>query len=207
MSIIYKITNRLNNKCYIGQTTQEPNVRWKQHVKPKKYKCAIYSAILKHGLDNFIFEIIEKTEQELLDEREIYYIKKYNSYKNGYNLTKGGEGCKGCIRKRKYEDIIPTLYLELKSTQKIADKLSISRITVRTILKEKALFKIQRKISFDHKRKSLIQSDLNNNFIAEFNSLTEACIKLGLSNKNASELSKCCKNKRQTAYGYKWKYN
>jgi len=206
MAIIYKITNHLNNKCYIGQTVQEPNIRWKQHIKPKKYKCAIYSAILKYGLENFTFEIVEKTKPELLDEKEIYYIRKYNSYRNGYNLTKGGEGCKGCTRKRKYEDIIPDLYVDLKSTRKIADKLNISIITVRTILKERSLFKYRKKNSFDYKIKSVEQLDLLGKTINVYNSITEACLAIGKTNKNVSEISKCCKGKRTSAYGYKWKY-
>jgi len=98
MGYIYKITNKINNKIYIGYTTQKLNVRYSQHLTSafrKKSKTAISSAIRKYGKDNFILDIIEKTnvcKKELL-ELEVKYIEQYNSNNKliGYNLTKGGE--------------------------------------------------------------------------------------------------------------------
>lgn len=205
MGTIYKITNKINNKCYVGQTTQNVNIRWKQHLKPKKYKCAIYSAFQKYGINNFTFEILEAVLDEFINEKEVYYIKKFNSFNDGYNLTKGGEGIKGLKKKRKYEDIVPDLYSELKSTVKVANKLSISRITVRTILKEKGLFE-KNNSSYNYKKVQVLQFDLRDNFICEYKSIAEACFKLGKTNKQISEISKCCRNKRKSAWGYKWKY-
>lgn len=102
---IYKITNTVNNKCYIGQSINL-NKRIKQHLKlwnNTKIKKYLYSAISKYGIENFQIEILEVFKLEineelkiLLDKYEIYYISKYNSFgKNGYNETKGGENTLG----------------------------------------------------------------------------------------------------------------
>ena len=96
---IYKITNLINGKIYIGQSIQIEE-RWKKHridaFNPKvknKYKSHLYSSIRKYGIDNFLFEIIEETEQENLDIRERYWIQYYNTTNPefGYNLTTGGQ--------------------------------------------------------------------------------------------------------------------
>lgn len=210
MGYIYKITNLINNKCYIGQTKRNPMLRWYEHKYYSKkgvtYKSAIYHAMQKHGIDNFSFEILESVSNTLLDEREQYYIETLNTFICGYNNTKGGDGNKGYTRKKKHEDIIPDLYKELNSTEKVAKQLGISRITVRTILKEKELFKIQKKKSFDYKKLEVCQLTIDLKLINTFSSLTEACQSIGLTNKQVTEISKCCKGKRKTAYGFIWKY-
>lgn len=89
---IYKHTNKLNNKSYIGQTCQNVKKRWQNGAGYKN--CPIfYQAILKYGWDNFTHDILEEnlTEHEV-DEREIYWINFYNSQKDGYNFTSGGCG-------------------------------------------------------------------------------------------------------------------
>lgn len=91
---IYKITNTINGHCYIGLSTNIKK-RWLQHKLPynwerESYK-PLYKAFQKYGLENFIFEIIEECTPEQLGEREKFYIEKYDSIKNGYNLTAGGE--------------------------------------------------------------------------------------------------------------------
>lgn len=89
--IIYKHTNKINNKTYIGQTRQKPNERWQRG---KGYHRNVYfrNAIDKYGWDGFYHDILEdniKTQDEA-NRLEIFYIEKYDSYYNGYNLTKGG---------------------------------------------------------------------------------------------------------------------
>lgn len=98
---IYKITNLINNNCYIGQSTNI-EARFKNHrerpfypnnEKNQEYNKVLYRAIRKYGLNNFHFEIIEEVENiEDLDEREIYWIKYYDSHNHGYNETDGGYG-------------------------------------------------------------------------------------------------------------------
>lgn len=85
---IYKITNKINGKIYIGQS-KNPKQRFNQHIKEKR-NSSIHNAIKKYGKNNFIFEIIEGPIENY-NEREIYWIKYYNSYKLGYNNTLGGD--------------------------------------------------------------------------------------------------------------------
>ena len=94
MGYIYCITNLINNKQYVGKTTYSVKRGWKQHCSDyKKLKCAnrpLYKAMNKYGLEHFHIEEIENVENNMLDEREKYWIKYYNSYNNGYNSTIGG---------------------------------------------------------------------------------------------------------------------
>ena len=89
--IIYKITNTVNGKLYIGQTIQKLEKRMYNHFNYKG-KTAISKAINKYGKENFTYEVIDTAEtREELDEKEIYWIKHYNSLvPNGYNLEHGG---------------------------------------------------------------------------------------------------------------------
>lgn len=94
---IYKITNNINGKCYIGQSI-DIYYRWFTHQNPKIWQSdkgkALYRAFIKYGIDNFMFEIIEVCPRKKLDEREKHWISFYKSYKDGYNMTKGGQGNK-----------------------------------------------------------------------------------------------------------------
>lgn len=97
--VIYKVVNTINNKMYIGKTEHELSKRKSVHIslsKQKHPKQYFHRAIKKYGLNNFKWFIIEKciNKNELIV-REKYYIKKYNTYENGYNLTLGGEGTSG----------------------------------------------------------------------------------------------------------------
>ena len=94
--IIYIIKNKCNNKVYIGQTIQSLRERFMQHLKPSILKqrgnYKIYNAINKYGKDNFYIELLEENiDCNKLNDVESFYIEKYDSYKNGYNSTNGGE--------------------------------------------------------------------------------------------------------------------
>lgn len=101
--LIYKATNLVNNKVYIGQTTQTLQDRIYHHKKDSyrtdRPKVYFHNAIFKYGIDNFKFEVIEYCDNvEMLNEREIYWISYYDSTNKdkGYNLDSGGRngGCK-----------------------------------------------------------------------------------------------------------------
>lgn len=89
---IYKITNKVNNKVYIG-FTQDTERRWKQHINDYvRIKRPLYESMKKHGTDNFIFEVIYQSDnrEHTLTIMEPYFIDLYDSYNKGYNCNKGG---------------------------------------------------------------------------------------------------------------------
>ena len=87
MTGIYKITNKINGKSYIGQSINIKK-RWENHKCMNGNKeYPIYRAFRKYGVENFKFEVLEECEVEELAERELYYILYYESYGKGYNQT------------------------------------------------------------------------------------------------------------------------
>jgi predicted GIY-YIG superfamily endonuclease len=93
--IVYKATNKVNGKVYIGITQNDITYRINQHIKSTQMgsKLSFHCAIRKHGVDNFSFEIIDKADDRImLQQLEKQYIKQYRSNKNGYNMTTGGDG-------------------------------------------------------------------------------------------------------------------
>ena len=92
---IYKITNKINGKCYIGQSIHIEK-RWWAHKHDaflengSGYDYPLYQSMRKYGLENFTFEVIDVCSVEELNEKEIYYIKFYESYGKGYNQGPGG---------------------------------------------------------------------------------------------------------------------
>lgn len=132
---IYKITNSINNKIYIGQS-KNPIRRYKEHILESKKENAIglHAAIKKYGKDAFNIEIIEGPIENY-NEREKYWIKYYNSYLDGYNLTEGGEeppvlkGQENCLTKFSDSIIIEIqkdLLFSNMSYQDISNKYNIS---------------------------------------------------------------------------------
>lgn len=89
--IIYKITNKINGKIYIGQTIREIKHRWAQHCSKKEGCLAIYRAIQKYGKENFAIEKIDTASSlEELNKKETEHILSHNSLSpNGYNLNTG----------------------------------------------------------------------------------------------------------------------
>ena len=90
---IYKLTNLTNQKVYIGQAANLAD-RWKDHIKAglgiDTPNNMLYTAMIKDGVENFTFEVLEECERSILNDRETYYIELYRSQEHGYNMTKGG---------------------------------------------------------------------------------------------------------------------
>ena len=90
---IYKLTNTKNNKIYIGQAV-DLAARWKDHIKAglgiDTPNNMLYTAMLKDGVENFTFEVLEECERGQLNDREKYYIAFYRAQEWGYNMGKGG---------------------------------------------------------------------------------------------------------------------
>ncbi len=95
MNEIYKITNQVNGKCYIGLTTQGAHQRWAEHksrfiLGERDHK--LYLAMRKYGIKNFKCEVIcSVLDKEDLAKLEIYFVEKFNSFKRGYNMNCGGD--------------------------------------------------------------------------------------------------------------------
>lgn len=100
---IYKITNLVNNKVYIGQSVNINGARFYAHLYLLRngihYNSYLQHAWNKYGEDNFEFRVIEECAIENLDDRERYYILEHKSYlpEFGYNLTMGGQGAQGHV--------------------------------------------------------------------------------------------------------------
>lgn len=139
---IYKITNLINGHSYIGQSVNIEQ-RWSREKyiaftpTEKGYEMTISEAFRKYGLKNFAFEILEECSISELNEKEQYYIKKYDTYKNGYNSTLGGQTISEFFRKKIPEQIINKVYdLLINSTlsqKEIAELFEISQNTVSNI--------------------------------------------------------------------------
>lgn len=142
---IYKITNKINGKCYIGKSS-DIEKRWNYHKisfnYEKEKQKTLYRAFRKYGIENFTFEILEEMTEELYDQfannREEYWILFYNSFNNGYNETKGGDGGyieKGVEKNRKLTvsevEHIRDLYSECKLCLDDAYNLYKDRMTKR----------------------------------------------------------------------------
>lgn len=141
IGFIYKITNNINGKVYIGQTIQPVKERWYRHCSNSNYLSKqekdmhIKRAILKYGKQNFVIDVLEECPQEILDEREKYYISYYNSYANGYNGTKGGQkGAKPLQTPEEIQKDIVDLYKYGFSLCSLAKEFGIDKKTVKGIL-------------------------------------------------------------------------
>lgn len=91
---IYKITNLENQMCYVGQAVDLAN-RWKQHIKrgigaEPLTRNKLYPAMMKDGVENFSFEVIEECSSKELNEKEKYWIAFYHGQDFGYNIKAGG---------------------------------------------------------------------------------------------------------------------
>lgn len=137
---IYKITNLINGKCYIGQSVNIKQ-RWTTHLKDAfwengpEYNYPLYQAFRKYGVANFSFEVLEECSKDALNEREIFYIAKYNAYSKGYNQNAGGNS-NPHPQKLTQEQVLQIIIL-LKTTNKtseeIAYQFNVSGATIRNI--------------------------------------------------------------------------
>lgn len=160
---IYKITNKINGKCYIGQSTNIEE-RLKAHKRSKQNK-PLYNAFKKYNINNFIFEVLEECKKDELSEREIYYIDLYKSSnsKYGYNLSLGGEGHKELVSERTRKKIskskkgkLNPMYGVVQSKESKKQQSESFKKTISNMPKEK-LKKWHDKIGKKHKGKIVSQ--------------------------------------------------
>lgn len=170
MGFIYKITNQINGKIYIGQTVKTVQKRFIQHKNNsnKSYfsQIALYKAFNKYGINNFICEEIEEVPNNELDEREKYWIEYYDSYFNGYNSTLGGRAAQ--LYNWDIEDIIEK-YQELKSARKVAEIIGCDHSTIDHILNANGVKRFT--IADQMSKKTVLKND-KEEYV--FNTTTEA---------------------------------
>lgn len=95
---IYKITNIVNGMVYVGCTINSLDQRFYEHLYrcfKTDYKSKLYNSMKKYGQENFIISLIVECDVSVIYETEKKYVNEYDSYYNGLNSTKGGEGCLG----------------------------------------------------------------------------------------------------------------
>lgn len=206
MAYIYKITNQINGKVYIGKTLSSIEERWKEHCKDYKRehceKRPLYRAISKYGIENFIIEQVEECPPEIVNEREKYWIEQYESFKYGYNATIGGDG-------KQYldYDLVYSLYKEGKNLTEISKILKCDTHSVTKILNNFNISHEERvKRAVSQNRIPVFMIDKNTDEILNsFAGLQEAENFLGKI-RSKQHIAEVCRGKRKTAYGYKWKF-
>ena len=205
MGYIYLITNNVNGNKYVGKTELSIEERWEQHIKDsKKEKCEIrplYRAIRKYGVENFSIKEIDTGQGEELNNKEQYWIQHYDTYKNGYNATLGGDG-KILLD---YDEIIKT-YLLSHNAAEVARTLGCSVDSVYKILKANDV-PITKNTEIITKKyaKEIVQYDKKGNFIQTHRSAHDAARVLG-DERYRQHIQECLKGKRKSAYGYLWRY-
>lgn len=206
---IYKATSITTGKVYIGQSCQTLQKRMSQHL----YKATsdydpnnhFHNAIRKYGFQDFVFQIIEDdiTDNELLNEREKYWINYYNSYYDGYNSTLGGES-----GLRRDDLVIAALFHEGYTTKEICEMTGHNRGTIYNSYRVNGLQEENNKRKNEQTRlrcsERVEQYSLDGKYIKTHPSATEAGKEFG----NQTAISSVCRQEESalSAYGYLFKY-
>ena len=228
---IYKITNQVNGKLYIGQSI-DIEKRIMDHKTPRAHKrnYPISRAIKKYGKENFSFDVIETCQISDLDKLEQHYIKTLNPH---YNICEGGSGTKGHIvpeetkkiLSQKNKDYWNSLSEEKKSKilsnlsgpskghiVKESTRLKLSQIfrghTNNTPKTNKLISEFMAKYSKTHdmarRKQAVLQIDKNTGLILkEFQTIKEAAESISV---HPTSVLGVIKGRRKTSGGYKWEY-
>lgn len=202
MGFIYLVTNQINQKQYVGQTKRTIEIRWKEHIR-KDDQTSLNKAIQKYGSENFAVTQLEECSDDLLNEREQYWITYYNTFKNGYNDTTGGQDC---IMTTREEEVLE-LWNQGLTVNRIVETTKLNVETVRNYLNKNGINHDIIKTRANYfigkaKSKAVLQFDLEGNFIKEWPSGMEAERQLGINHRNISAVA--CGKRYQTG-GYIWK--
>lgn len=216
MTYIYIIKNDLNNHVYIGKTSRDLMTRFKEHISDSKRKRDIHrplqNAIRKYGEQHFSIELLETCEDDQGSDREIYWINYYNSFKNGYNATLGGDG-KILIN---YKKIISLYDKTLLSQKEIAKECNCSVDTVRYVVPQyRENVDWGKRYSKQHKTNSAGIKGISVKCVETgevFSSCTQAANWLVKEGKIKSQcygrnkIPEVCRGIRKTVGGYTWNF-
>lgn len=193
---VYAIVNLLNNKKYIGSSTNLRK-RYRQHYnalsKNKHVNIHLQNAFNKYGEDKFEFWILETCDK--VKDTLIFIEQKYIDSDGDYNICKlashhSGEVYTGHVIKDDQKKCIAESNKNRIWSKESREKISIASKNSKYIISL---------------RKKILQFDLNDNLIAEYSSITDAAMSLGNINRRVN-IKRCCRGNRKTAYNYKWKY-
>lgn len=204
---IYKITSP-SNKVYIG-LSKDIESRWKGYSIEKKtlpQQKKLYYSFKKYGIVNHKFEVIEECNIQDLEEREIFYIKLYDSFNLGLNSTRGGNYFwENNIGKIHTSVTINKMKEYWEKNSKPRSKETIEKISLTKRLNPRITTPdmIQNCRNASTTKKPINQLDLEGNFIKEWESINEASRKLNIRNDG---ISSCLRKKQKTSYGFKWEY-
>ena len=233
---IYKFTNRINDKVYIGQTYNLQTRLNSHKSKALNTKNKFYNAVRKYGWENFELSILStitaNTKEELsalLDKLEIEYIKQYNSYKLGYNSTHGGHSKRGYRLSEEFSEKCKsrTYSDDTRKKMSISAKNRIISEETRLKLRNSAIkrnFSKYRELTTSSRNKAIkralgvpvLQLDINFNIINRFDSISDAIkyIKNSISPNLTlvgirKGLSRHCtdETKKLLYKGFVWKYD
>lgn len=204
MGYIYLITNFTNGKRYVGQTVNPIHYRWSKHIEEayggNKSNSLLHRAIIKYGASNFGINILEECADTELNEKEKNYIKKYDTYythNKGYNMTWGGEGV------TKYsDDEILYLWNQGYRNCEIARLLGAKDNTISLRIQSLIGNNAAKARRVDSRKISIIQYDLQGNYIKEWESASIAEKELNLSQ---GSISRCCNKQRTNSGNFLWK--
>lgn len=211
---VYKHTNNITNRVYIGITSQNPLKRWDNGNGYKQ--CSLfYNAILKYGWDNFKHEILfDNLSKEEAETKEVELIAFYksNQRKCGYNLAKGGN-CTGKEQlteehKKKISEKMRGRKLTDEHKKHLSEKFKGRKMSIEARQKMRA-YHLGRTITEDNKNKLIksrsksVYQIKDNQIIKQWDNISLAQQTLGISGNHISE---CCKGKRKSAGGFVWRY-
>lgn len=201
---IYKITNKITDQVYIGQSVHIER-RWQEHSGRFQYGYSkLYQAMQEYGIENFAFEIIEKCEATELDKKERYWIKYYNSYKKGYNSTPGGQ--------KQFIDNSQKIYQlwdEGYCSSEIVEQTGLGHTTVQNYLMGYDKYSVQesrrrgglKATKKDLQTPNIFQYDLQGNYIGAWFSTKQIQRELGI---DSASIGKVIRGIRKSAGGYYW---
>jgi hypothetical protein len=221
--LIYKHTNILNGKVYIGQTGRSVKQRWGKDGQYYKQCSKFWNAIQKYGWHNFSHEILiaNITTRAEANQLEQYYIEEvYDSVRNGYNISKGGFDKSYC-EKGIYQLNAALTVLNKYTSAAEAERLTgIDRGSISKCCLGKAItagnfywcfesdydqYTVREKSTVLSREVPVEQLDIKTNkVIAQYKSFSEAARVLNIA--SGAHIGHCCAGHRKTAYGYKWRY-
>lgn len=228
---VYKHTNKMNGKVYIGITSREPEVRWANGNGYWSNKH-FYNAIKKYGWENFDHEILcESLSESEAKERETHFISIYGAFgENGYNQTEGGEGCRGwkmndeqkkkisvaltgrkrppeigeMVRRRSLgKKASPEARRRMSEAQKGRHHTEETKALLSEIMKKKGIPEAAVRAAAEMHKRPVVQCTMDGDFVRVWPSAMDAERECGF---HHNCIAKCARGKAKHHGGFKWAY-